>query len=166
VFTAGDDGLVKAMTINCEEEHIFKGHRNYVQSLAIDPTNSLLLSGSLDKSAILWDLRIGTDIWIFHNIHKEAVNSVSFSHDSTCFITSSFDGAVNLWDTISQNSIKMLSPGVQIPVCTSKFTHNSKYIWANCLNNSILLWDCLGRKTPIIKTYGNHVNNSYKVDSL
>jgi WD40 repeat protein len=101
IFSAGDDGLVKAMTIDATEEHTFSGHRGHVQSLAVDPMNMLLLSGSQDKSAILWDLRIGTECSVFHNIHKEGVNTVSFSHDSTLFLTASFDGTVNIWDTLS-----------------------------------------------------------------
>ena len=128
--------------------------------------NSLLLSGSSDKSAIIWDIRIGNDIATLHNIHKLAVNSVSFSHDSTLFLTASFDGTINIWDTISQNSINMLSPGARIPVSAANFTHNSKYIYASCLNSQIVLWDILDRKTPMIKKYNGHANTMYKLPVL
>ena len=63
------------------QNKIFKGHAYTVLCLDIDKTGKYLVSGSYDKSVILWDYNTGEQLGIFKG-NKSAVWSVKISPDS------------------------------------------------------------------------------------
>lgn len=162
LFTAGDDGYIHIWDKSLNHISSLQGHTSYVQTLAIDQKNLLLLSGGNDNTAILWDIRALADALILYNVHREPVTGVGFSHDSTVCMTSSYDGTVHIWDTVSLNSIRTLSYNRNTPVTQAQFTPNSRYVYASCLNSSIFMWDLLAPRTPIVRTYKGHVNEYFR----
>jgi len=166
IFTAGDDGHIQIWDKFLNHISILQGHTSYVQTLAIDNKNLLLLSGGNDNTAILWDIRALSDLLILYNVHREPVTGVSFSHDSTVYMTSSYDGTVHIWDTVSLNSIRTLSYNRNTPVTSAKFTPNSRYVYASCLNSSIFMWDLLAARSPIVRTYRGHVNEYFRTPNF
>jgi WD40 repeat protein len=68
-----------------------------VVSVAFSPDGKYLLSGSSDRSVVVWEVSSGRKVnsWQAHNGH---VNSVSFSADGRQVATGGSDGAINLWE--------------------------------------------------------------------
>jgi WD40 repeat protein len=65
--------------------------------VAISPDNSYLLTGSLDATIKLWDLKSGALIYSFIG-HKDAVNALAFHPSGNTFISGSADNTIMVWD--------------------------------------------------------------------
>lgn len=57
-----------------------------------NPQNNLIVSGSYDESARLWDVQSGKCIKVFS--HSDRVSAVNFNKDGTMIVTGCADG---LW---------------------------------------------------------------------
>src|SRR5208282_2717084 len=93
---------------------LLKGHSDVVNALAFSPDGSRLISGSGDRTAILWDtgslsgagtgIRArarGTEPKLLHRLegHKDFIYAVGFSPDGSRAVTGSFDHDLKLWRT-------------------------------------------------------------------
>jgi WD40 repeat protein len=77
-------------------KHFLSGHTDQINSLAFSPDNKLLLTGSADKTARLWDLSTGQLLRILSG-HTAAVTSVAFTPDGKRIITGSLDKTIRTW---------------------------------------------------------------------
>ena len=89
------DGLFNAVE-TVHERNLFKGHEDYVISVAFSPDGKTIVSGSLDKTVRLWDTN-GKPIGQPFKGHEEAVYSVAFSPDGKTIVSGSYDKTVRLW---------------------------------------------------------------------
>lgn len=64
------------------------------------PDSSQLISGSLDKTIILWDVSTAKPLRRIR-AHIGAVNCVKFNEDASVFISASIDGMIKIWDNKS-----------------------------------------------------------------
>jgi WD40 repeat protein len=76
---------------------VLSGHTDDVRSLAFSPDGTSLVSGSDDKTLILWDIQTGGVVKTFHG-HTDAVTSTSISSDCTIIASGSVDKTIHLWD--------------------------------------------------------------------
>ena len=74
---------------------IFKGHKDYVLSVAFSPDGTAIASGSYDYTIKLWNLEGG----VFKTFigHQGCVLSVAFSPDGTMIASGSDDKTIKLW---------------------------------------------------------------------
>ena len=75
---------------------LFTGHANVVNSVAFSPDGKKLISGSSDRTAIIWDVESRT---MLHRLmgHKDRVSSVAFTPDGARAVTASDDTTLRLW---------------------------------------------------------------------
>jgi len=88
----------------------FKGHTDYVNSVAYSIDNKYLVTGSNDKTAIIWDVNTGKVKRVLKG-HQWKVNSVDISADSKYVTTASNDGTVKFWNMESGELIKTFHSG-------------------------------------------------------
>lgn len=74
-----------------------KGHLGSLTSVDFSPDGKRILTGSLDKTAKLWDAETGREILTLKG-HTDIVNGVAFSPDGTQIITGSRDKTARLWE--------------------------------------------------------------------
>jgi len=77
---------------------IQRGHSADINAAAISPDGRLLLTGSSDHAACLWDMASGRELRCFVG-HAEPVLAVAFSPDGRRALTASLDDTARLWDT-------------------------------------------------------------------
>lgn len=69
-----------------------------VASAALSPDGKLLVTGSWDHSAKIWDAATGRSLRKLEGGHTGYVNSAEFSPDGLQILTASDDGTARLWD--------------------------------------------------------------------
>jgi WD40 repeat protein len=97
VYTAGDDGTVKAW--NWEDaslENSIESHAKGVSALDVSPDGRLLASGGVDGVVKLWNAHTGAPIAAFP-AHTKAVRSIAFGPDGTAFATGGADRLIQVW---------------------------------------------------------------------
>src|SRR5262249_3112403 len=84
---------------------LFSGHKAGVSSVVFSPDGRQALSGSGDKTLILWDLATGKPIRTFKG-HTALVRRVAFSPDGSQALSGSDDKTMILWDVATGQQIR------------------------------------------------------------
>ncbi len=71
---------------------------------AVSADGKFALTGSTDRTALLWDLETGKQLRRFVG-HDDAVSAVQFSRDGELVLTAGYDGAAYLWKTATGEEI-------------------------------------------------------------
>lgn len=114
------------------------GHTNTVTSLAFDPTGSLLVSGEVDGSAILWDLVQGTMLARLGGV-RGTLRSVAFSPSGDQILVASSRGGVCLWDVRPPRRIAGVYPDPGRWMLSATFSPDNTLVATAGTN--LRLWD-------------------------
>ncbi|MEQ8924281.1 MAG: caspase family protein [Fulvivirga sp.] len=82
------------------ETVIQRGHISVIKTVATTPDGKYLLTGSRDKTIILWELQTGRKLRTFFG-HTNTVNDLAISSDGSFFVSSGADGKAIQWEIIS-----------------------------------------------------------------
>ena len=79
---------------------MLQGHESGILALEISSDNHWLVTGSMDKTARLWDLRAKDPAAnpVVLRGHEGAVRAVGISPDNHWLVTASMDKTARLWD--------------------------------------------------------------------
>lgn len=99
--TASDDKTVRlwdSETSQCLTT--LRGHESYVFCVDVNPSNTVVASGSFDETIKFWDVRSGDRPLKTIAAHSDPVTGISFNkRDGTMIASSSYDGLLRLWDS-------------------------------------------------------------------
>ncbi|MEZ4939972.1 MAG: caspase family protein [Saprospiraceae bacterium] len=112
------------------------GHTGAVNDVAFSPDGRLLLSGSSDKTAKLWD-RNGQLLRTLSG-HTGAVNAVAFAPDGKSILTAGSDNMLKHWDP---ETGKLLHTMQGLNATALAFTPDGKFFAAGSLDNRAKIWD-------------------------
>ncbi|KAJ4827664.1 hypothetical protein Tsubulata_017672 [Turnera subulata] len=127
------DGITDSVDqpINLKSKAVVAAHDKDINSLAVAPNDSLVCSGSQDRTACVWRLPDLVSVVVLKG-HKRGIWSVEFSPVDQCVITASgADGLVKLW-TVKTNE------------CIATYDQHEDKVWALAV----------GRKTEMLATGG------------
>jgi WD40 repeat protein len=124
---------------------VLKGHQHRVIAIAFSPASKYILTGSLDKTARLWDWQ-GKQIGIFKG-HRDWVYSAAFSADGKHILTGSRDRTACLWD-LQGNPIQVFA-GHEKDVLCAVFSPDGNYVLTGSVDNTARLWDLQGNQVQI-----------------
>ena len=134
-------------------------HTNVVTSLAFSADGMKLLSGSADKTAILWNVARADDArpsCAFVG-HTGLVNGVGFGRNGEHVVTVSDDGTLKLWSTTSCNEVATLV-GHKDKVVALALAPNRDLIASGGWDGEIRLWDAVtGRLRTSLGNQGSMV---------
>jgi len=126
-----------------------KGHRDWVTSIATTYEQSnLLVTGSRDKTAIVWTLtdeaedgEVGYARKCLKG-HNQAVTSCELSSDGQFALTGSMDATMRLWDLNLGNSVRLFR-GHEKDVNSVAFSADNRQIVSGSRDKTIKLWNTL-----------------------
>jgi WD40 repeat protein len=129
------------------------GHFDEVISLSINKDNSILISGSLDKSARIWDLN--TKICLHVLFHNSPVNSVDIRDCQEIILTTADDGGLYIWDFVGELIKK-------IDVCQrncmkGKFFMDSDLVLTWAKEQNVMVWNW--KEKVLERTLDKHEGN-------
>ena len=87
--------------------HILREHRDSVTAVAWQNASSLV-SASLDRDIILWDLRTGTQIQRLKG-HSRGVSSLCFLNDKETLVSTGVDQNIRVWNVTTGELIRSLN---------------------------------------------------------
>ncbi|KAJ7559726.1 hypothetical protein O6H91_04G098300 [Diphasiastrum complanatum] len=127
---------------------VLKGHEDWVTSIATPIDNSdILLSGSRDKSIIVWQLTREEGNYGFARRrltgHGHFVQDVVISSDGQFALSGSWDGTLRLWDLNSGITTRRFI-GHTKDVLSVAFSADNRQIVSGSRDRTIKLWNTLG----------------------
>jgi guanine nucleotide-binding protein G(I)/G(S)/G(T) subunit beta-1 len=147
ILTSSGDSTCMLWDINKRTAvQVYQGHYGDVMSVSIH--GNTFVSGSIDASAKLWDMRApprggntSSCIKTFRG-HESDVNSVAFFPDGNAFVTGSDDSTCRLFDVraISQLN-RYSSEKILCGITSVAFSHTGKMLFAGYDNQQCYAWD-------------------------
>ena len=129
-----------------------KGHNGWVTTMQLDKAGSkeFLITGSRDKSLLIWDLKeeaddnneLGKPKKMLKG-HSHFIQDLALSNDSNHCVTASWDGLVRMWDLTEGRSTKIFK-GHKKDVLSVAFSSDNRQIISAGRDRSIMLWNTLG----------------------
>ena len=87
-----------------------QGHTDKIMSVSFSPNSRHLVSGSEDKTAIVWGIKSGRALQRLEG-HRDRVRTVAYSPDGSRIATGSDDRSVKIWDASSGECLHSLDLG-------------------------------------------------------
>nr|VFJ56807.1 MAG: WD domain-containing protein, G-beta repeat-containing protein [Candidatus Kentron sp. FM]VFJ57085.1 MAG: WD domain-containing protein, G-beta repeat-containing protein [Candidatus Kentron sp. FM]VFK11470.1 MAG: WD domain-containing protein, G-beta repeat-containing protein [Candidatus Kentron sp. FM] len=137
----------------------FKGHSNWIRSVAFSPNGRTVLSGSADNTLKLWNVANGKAIHTFKR-HHGAVWSVTFAPDGRTVLSGGADKAIKLWDVTTKRLLRTLKGHTSYVVSVS-FAPDGLKLLSGSYDDTLKLWDTKSGKT--LHTFVGHSNDVYSV---
>ncbi|XP_020414415.1 WD repeat-containing protein 82 isoform X1 [Prunus persica] len=122
----------------------FKGHKERIVSLCMSPVNDSFMSGSLDHTVRIWDLRVNACQGI---LHLRGRPTVAYDQQGLVFAVAMEGGAIKLFDSRSYDKgpfDTFLVGGDTAEVCDIKFSSDGKSMLLTTTNNNIYILDAYG----------------------
>lgn len=117
----------------------FTGHVAQVSSLDFNADGKLLVSGSHDQTARLWEVASGRELRRLEG-HGHWVLAVSFSPDGLYVASGGSDGTVILWETTTGFELRRLK-GHASQVWSVRFSPDGRFLASGSADNTVRLWN-------------------------
>jgi len=138
---------------------VLKGHSGWVTCLATTQENpSMLLSGSRDRSLIIWELTKDGENYGYPKKslsgHSHFVQDVVISSDGQFALSGSWDSTLRLWDLTYGTSTRTFI-GHSKDVLSVAFSPGNRQIVSGSRDKTIKLWNTLGECKYTIEEQGH-----------
>ncbi len=120
-----------------------EGHRRAVWSVAFSEDGERLISGSLDNSVNVWDVKTGGLIKTLRG-HAGSVRSCQFYTDDSFAVSGSLDRTVARWNIEKYEEVRILRhvlKGHRNAIHDASFSHDGRQVVTASLDGSAKLWD-------------------------
>ncbi|KAH9784085.1 WD REPEATS REGION domain-containing protein [Citrus sinensis] len=138
--------------MNLKAKAVVAAHGKDINSLAVAPNDSLVCTGSQDRTACVWRLPDLVSVVTFRG-HKRGIWSVEFSPVDQVVITASGDKTIKIW-SISDGSCLKTFEGHTSSVLRASFLTRGAQIVSCGADGLVKLWTV--RTGECIATYDKH----------
>jgi len=128
-----------AAVADLRQGEILRGHDNAVFSAAFSADAALVVTGSWDKTARVWDVSMGKEVAVLSG-HDALVEDAAFSPDGARVVTASNDKTARLWDAKTGAVIAVLS-GHGDKVNSAAFSPDGARVVTASDDKTAWLWD-------------------------
>jgi WD40 repeat protein/uncharacterized caspase-like protein len=108
-------------------------------SVTFSPDGQLVLIGSWDATASLWDAKTGNELHRFRG-HTDRVVSVAFSPSGRSILTASWDNTARLWDVATRMEIRNFLGHADV-VWSAAFSPDGRLVVTGSWDRTVRVWD-------------------------
>lgn len=137
LLSGDEDGVIKMWKVKSSKDkeensaktlHTVLAHEKEVTCIEVDVNKGLIISGSLDKKAKLWDLESLSPVSVLQG-HRRGIVSLAFPSQNEDFVaTGASDLVIKLWHTKQYNCLKTLEGLAGVP-SQIRFISNKELIY-------------------------------------
>ncbi|KAJ6433817.1 hypothetical protein OIU84_017508 [Salix udensis] len=138
--------------INLKTKAVVAAHDKDINSLAIAPNDSLVCSGSQDRTACVWRLPDLVSVVVLKG-HKRGIWSVEFSPVDQCVITASGDKTIKIWAITDGSCLKTFEGHTSSVLRASFLTRGSQFVSCSA-DGLVKLWTV--KTNECTATYDKH----------
>ncbi|PKU82710.1 transducin beta-like protein 3 isoform X1 [Dendrobium catenatum] len=138
--------------VTLKSKAVVAAHDKDINCLAISPIDSLVCSGSEDRTACIWRLPELISVMVLKG-HKRGIFSVEFSPVDQCVLTSSGDRTIKIW-AISDGSCLKTFEGHTAGVSRAFFLSRGTQFVSCGFDGLVKLWTI--KSNECIATYDQH----------
>ena len=151
--------MSEAQSYKLAYKGFLKGHNGWVTCMKVgeeevskDNYREFLISGSRDKSLVIWDLDQSGDSDVEKEWgqarkvmtgHSHFVSDIDLSQDSRFCLSSSWDGTIRLWNLKTATTRKTLI-GHSKDVLSVAFSPDNRQIASGSIDKSVKIWNIHG----------------------
>jgi WD40 repeat protein/uncharacterized caspase-like protein len=145
------------------------GHSGEITCAAFSADSRTFVSGSQDKTLILWDVQSGKELITFRG-HRDQVNGVAFSPDGSMLASAGGSkyinfGEVKLWNAVTGDEIRSLR--LKRQGWSVAFSPDGEQFAAGMSTGKIIVWDVASGKTvQSLRTKGEDKDWDITIDSI
>jgi WD40 repeat protein len=115
------------------------GHTDRITGTVVNANNTILVSGSWDETARVWDLQTGNGINTFEG-HDDAVLCVAISPDGDLVASAGWDDTIWIWDRRIGKGIRALT-GHKGGISSLAFSADGKRLVSGSEDRTARLWE-------------------------
>ena len=130
---------------------LLRGHADVVNSVAFSRDGKLLISGSADRTAMLWDVQGRRPLHRLQG-HTDVIYASEFTHDGARAVTGSIDKTLKLWSVDNGKEIATLT-GHKAKVYRLAVSMADGTIASGSIDGEIRLWN--GTTGQFLRTLAN-----------
>ena len=120
------------------------------------PDGHQIVTGSLDKTAGIWDAATGRQLMLLSG-HTDILNSAAFSPDGRQIVTASADKSARIWDAASGRELKLLSGHTDV-LNSAAFSPDGRQIVTASYDKTARIWDvATGRALKLLSGHTGRV---------
>jgi len=140
IYSASADKTAAIFDVESGERvRKLRDHTSYVNSVCASRRGEpLLVSGSDDCTAMVWDVRVKGAQYVLTTEYQ--VTAVAFSEDSSVVFAGGIDNEIKCWDIRSDKVLYSLE-GHQDTVTGIRLSPNGNYLASNSMDNTLKTWD-------------------------
>ncbi|KAL6508204.1 hypothetical protein OROHE_021746 [Orobanche hederae] len=137
---------------NLKAKAVVSAHDKDINSLAIAPNDSLVCSGSQDRTACIWRLPDLVSVVVLKG-HKRGIWSVEFSPVDQCVITSSGDKTIKIWAISDGSCLRTFEGHTSSVIRASFITRGTQFVSCGA-DGLVKLWTV--KNNECLATYDQH----------
>lgn len=118
---------------------LFNGHTDAVLSVAFSPDGRFAISGSADRTLLVWNVDTGELVRRFEGL-TDTISSVAVSPDGIYALSASFDGTLALWGLVNAELVHLLE-GHTDRVYSVAFSPDGRFAVSGSADGTLRLWD-------------------------
>jgi guanine nucleotide-binding protein G(I)/G(S)/G(T) subunit beta-1 len=159
--TSGDKTIIQWDMNKGDIVNQYFGHDGDVLCCDVDDSNNTnFITGSIDKSAMLWDARTGQAELSFTGPGAD-INTIKYFPNKSAFAIGSDDGSIRLYDIRGDRELMVYSQGDDedkiFRVVSLDFSGSGKYFFTACATFCYVWNTCSGQIIQVIEDFGDHL---------
>jgi WD40 repeat protein/tRNA A-37 threonylcarbamoyl transferase component Bud32 len=143
-----------------QEFKTLHGHRDELTSVALSSDGHLIITGSSDRTAKVWDIESGKELFTLTGFFGQVI-SVAFSPDIRRIATAGIDPTAKIWDVTTRKLLLTLA-GHSDQVNSIVFSPDSRRVatGSGAYDDTARIWDALtGHELLVLRGHGGGVGS-------